>query len=87
MKTLQKFPIHFILIYLLLKFKSLRFGRCFIFTGNDNLDDSVFCFLMQQYIQLCTISIWQEFKPVAFYSVADWFSTYVEQGRGKDLSF
>lgn len=66
---------------------SLIFGWCFISTGNENLDSTVFCFLIKQYVQLRTISICQAFKPVAFYNISVWFSTYVDQGREKNCIF
>lgn len=68
------------------KYMSLIFGWCFISTGSENLDGTVFCFLIKQYVQLCTTSICQAFKPVAFY-ITVWFSTYVDQGREKNYLF
>jgi len=29
------------------------------------------------------MSIWQAFKPVAFYDVAYWLNTHIEQGTGE----
>lgn len=63
------------------------FGWCFISAGNENLDGSVFCFLVKQQVQLCITSICQAVKPVAFYNTTGWFSTYVEQGREKNSIF